>query len=103
MPITNPAGAGKLIKIGQYTSDDAVDRQITTGFKCSCVLLIGFDAVATPTFAVIMPNQAVRDTGGDITTGVILHATDGFRVGVTDHNYFNRGSTNVQHYWAISE
>ncbi|GAG61600.1 unnamed protein product, partial [marine sediment metagenome] len=36
-----PAAAGVTVATGSYTGDESNDRQITTGFKCSMVILIG--------------------------------------------------------------
>ncbi len=95
------AGAtGASIAAGTYAGNNANNRQIAVGFKCSLIILtdqsneywICFDAaynlrmLDTPTL-----NMASADC--------LLHATDGF---VVDQSFANATGT-TYYYWAISE
>lgn len=100
--ISNPARA-RLIKTGTYTGDGTAARQISVGFKCSCVWIA---TLTTPQRAFIIPSITVTDTNAahntDDTTDIHLHATDGFVVsdlGTVNLNF----STEPYYYWAIGE
>ncbi len=95
------AGGGATIATGTYTGNDGNNRQITTGFKCSLVIL--YSPWSTKVLAVMMP-----DGGAEVATAVFgmtggsgLHATDGFVVYHTTD--FINEDTIVTPYWAISE
>ena len=97
-----PAGGGPTIATGTYTGDGTTDRQITTGFKCSLVNI--FDITGAEELILIIPNSAIYVTAeaNDGTTNLALHATDGFRVGITNQAFGNNNG-DTHYYWAISE
>jgi len=89
------------VATGSYVGNDADDRQITTGFKCSLVIIIG-------TYQGIMiPNATLTKTSAthfvDDVAAQYLHATDGFVVAkTTPTNSLNKNAV-VYYYSAISE
>lgn len=97
------------IVAGSYTGDDAASRQITTGFKCSSVLI---SRGSHAEMMVILHGEGSSAHGTsspyheDIDTEI--HATDGFTVTDSAIAVFggavatNKGSI-VFDYWAISE
>ena len=94
--------AGKSISTGNYTGDGTTNRQITVGFKCSMVILLGL--YSTFRGATMLANHSIITaiTGEQFTTMLGLHATNGFVVGKTHSAYFNTNAV-VHYYWAISE
>ena len=99
MGLTNPAGAAPRIASGQYTGDDADNRQIVTGWQCSMVI-IKRAANATQS-AMMLAGESWKLN--DLTTlagGSGLHATDGFIVYTTGDSLNHVGVT--YNYWAIS-
>lgn len=89
--------AGKSIATGNYTGNGADNRQITTGFKCSLVILtwtLSSSRIVIPTALAIDIADGVSDI-----TDVALHATDGFEV---DNQWMNSNAV-TYYYWAISE
>ncbi|MBA7481125.1 hypothetical protein ES707_16595 [subsurface metagenome] len=100
MPIHNPpvvVGA-KQIATGSYTGDGTVGRQITTGFKCSLVILFRVTSPGVTVCWVAIPNATRQFDGASATGDLALHATDGFTVGGAGN-----GNTFPFYYWAISE
>jgi len=95
---------GASIATGSYTGNDAGDRQITVGFKCSMVIFRNFtDQLEVDTW-VLIPNASWSFAGTEATANIALHATDGFTVniGSASPNYGNE-SGETYYYWAISE
>ncbi len=84
---------------GSYTGDGTADRQITTGFKCSFVIIQTSSASNRFT---LVPSFTIRDTGAadnlDDTTNTYLHASDGFVVGSNSNT-----DGNTYYYWAVKE
>lgn len=87
------------VATGTYTGNDTDDRQITTGFKCSMVLLM---SEATVIMWIAMPDGTLQQRGGTTAhvTDLLLHATDGF---VVDQVDANRPVYDPYNWWAISE
>ena len=100
MPISNPA-IGRQVVSGTYSGTGVDDRQITTGFKCSCVLLFASTGAVRYTWLIMPDGTARHDSSGDLTsvTDALLHATDGF---VVDENMANNASYDPYDWWAIS-
>lgn len=97
--------AGKSIATGSYAGDSTDGRQITVGFKCSLVIIIGLDYAVR---GVMIPNATITDTNGvdnrDDTSSEYLHATDGFVVAYGGAgNVPLNVSGRTYYYWAISE
>lgn len=92
----------RTIATGNYTGDNADDRQVTVGFKCSLVIV---HTIATPRFFMAYQTATHNLYLGEPATiqvdsvDCILHATDGF---VVDRFWANDGGE-VYYYWAISE
>lgn len=88
---------------GNYTGNQTV-RQITTGFKCSMVIIL-IAGVSDYYLAVLIPNLALAiksAASSDRTAATHLHATDGFTLG--DNSVLDMNTTDkVYYYWAISE
>ncbi|MBA7543925.1 hypothetical protein ES705_36269 [subsurface metagenome] len=99
MVLNNPRKSPMSIKTGSYTGDAGDDRQITTGFKCSLVVLINADYTVC---AILIPgiSYAVKTTPILLAGGTALHATDGFTVYHTT-DLMNAG-TKAYYYWAIA-
>lgn len=92
---------GKSITTGTYTGDGGSDRQITTGFQCSMVILWNqTDAVAADTYIITFVS-IFSFAGVSHTNDITLHATDGFTVGQTAADPTNENG-DVYRYWAIS-
>jgi len=92
----------RTIATGNYTGDDATDRQITTGFKCSLVIVINFTGSIKGCWIAIPSITGRAATTIDRTAEVSLHATDGIVVGEAGTDAGNE-SGEVYYYWAISE
>jgi len=89
----------RTIATGNYTGNDGNDRQITVGFKCSMVVILG-DSESI--HAVIVPSRGCHiDDGFIFTGGTALHGTDGFVVSYTTDTM--NAAPSVYYYWAISE
>ena len=89
------------LKSTGYSGNDGGSRQITTGMKCTLVLIVDM----TTTFWVFLyfPNVGLTmtDSGGAFTDEVstnYLHASNGFVV-ETGNNI----SPRTYYYWAIGE
>lgn len=89
--------AGKEIATGSYSGNDADNRQIATGFKCSLVLLARSDVLTR--CRICYPSITYQVDTGTAKTDCLLHATDGF---VVDRVAMNE-TTRTFYYWAISE
>jgi len=99
MPIFNPPTVPR-IATGTYTGNAADGRQITTGFKCSMVVIITFATLngRISRIWVAIPNITkveAQDTGG--TGEVSLHATNGFVVNAL----YSNANLITYYYWAI--
>lgn len=92
--------SARTVATGSYTGDGTDNRQITTGFKCSFIVLSS--SISARRWTVI-PNISIYDlvgAGGNVvTTDCLIHATDGFEV----DNLYANANTQVYRYWAISE
>ncbi len=99
-----PASAGgATIATGSYTGDDVITgRQITTGFKCSAVIIFNATDIQALECCIAIPSAGRTFTGTAVTTSVKPHATDGFIVGHYNKASFN-DSGEIFYYWAISE
>lgn len=91
------AAAGVAVVTGSYAGNSANDRQITTGFKCSLVLV--FHLTYPQHSRICMPNATIEIKAGAAKTDLLLHATDGFVVDQVDLNF----SGETYYYWAIGE
>ncbi|MBA7663907.1 hypothetical protein ES703_71955 [subsurface metagenome] len=128
MPINNPAASDaaaliaihaaindahhtpptpRVIDTGSYVGDGAANRQITTGFKCSKVMVMSNAQRGIVAVVFAGGNKTLNMT--DIanqrqTPGICveLHATDGFLVNV-DPDYGYNVNSETFRYWAISE
>jgi len=90
----------RKVDTGSYTGDNADNRQITTGFKCS-IAYVKRRANTTQNM-IAHANESFK--WSDLTTltgGSALHATDGFIVYKTTDN--TNLTTVTYDYWAISE
>lgn len=99
-PVAEDKPSPRIIVTGTYTGNDADNRQITTGSKCSMVIVLSNGT--QDEIVVFIPNRVtmVADSGCAIRGTLSLHASDGFVVhGSTDPN----ASGIVYYYWAISE
>lgn len=86
----------KQVATGTYTGNNANDRQITTGFKCSMVVVLSPDESYYT--GIILAGFSIRlDSGAEQPN--YLHASDGFNV---YKDYLN-ATGSVYTYWAISE
>ncbi|GAI43060.1 unnamed protein product [marine sediment metagenome] len=92
--------AGKSIATGSYTGNGDVGRQITTGFKCSCVIIANTTDANQSGY--IVPGGSVSQFSSPEEADGALHASDGFTVGHTAGRHLNLGG-NSYRYWAISE
>jgi len=96
MPLWTPTR--KLVIVtGSYVGNDSDDRQISTGFKCSKVIIIagGWNWIVLPGVTTYFK------TGGVTTvTDALLHASNGFVVDQINANGSATGGT--YYYWAIS-
>lgn len=96
-----PAG-GATVATGTYSGNGADDRQITTGFKCSLVLLFWEDykrmwmVYTTGGFRAYF---AATSTLTKDPTDLTLHASDGFVVDAASAN----SDATAYSWWAISE
>lgn len=95
----------KTIATGSYVGNASNNRQVTTGFKCSLVIIIAQAAgsLAAGHIWVLIPSiSADADTSPATVipaADAVLHGTDGFEV---DEDHANEtGAT--YYYWAISE
>ena len=95
------AAAAKKIATGSYTCNETDDRQITTGFKCSFVLIMRGGAATTSGLIFLIPSMGKNAGGVEDTADNYLHATDGFVVS-SDGINGNYG-TSINYYYAISE
>ena len=97
--------APKKTATGGYTGNGADDRQITTGFKCSCVIIQNTDKANSR--AVIIPNMALIDGSAtdnkEETAKHYFHATDGFVVSCTWSDVDLNFNGSEYYFWAISE
>jgi hypothetical protein len=108
-------GSGPTIVSGSYTGNGGNGRQITIGFKCSHVIIMGGPGGIVADWSLI-PSYTVYHEGYQTATGIqamtyndtsntYLHASDGFVVSnnkagaIVGSNY----SSGVYYYWAISE
>lgn len=94
----------RTIDTGSYTGNDAVDRQITTGFKCSLVIIIKstFDKQWTALVASCVCHAVVDPFHTSVEHLVRLHASNGFYVSGDTIAGANE-SPDTYDYWAISE
>lgn len=104
------AAAGAQVATGSYTGDGTANRQITTGFKCSRVVIMGGRKSCQWE---IIPDISFYHTALDTPLHCIdsayswLHASDGFVVNKgcgNNANYYGANeNTYTFYYWAISE
>ena len=96
--------AKKQIATGTYTGNGAAGRQITVGFKCSCVIIQGVTNVTRHTLVPLMTVQDAIDTvtedNVNDTVNCYLHATDGF---VVSNVGWSNNAGLTYYYFAISE
>lgn len=96
--------AGKSIVAGSYTGDGTNGRQITTGFKCSMVIVQSDIVDGAIVRATMLQGFTCKDTSAahdtDITTTSYIHASDGFVVSTS--NSLNE-TDKTHYYFAISE
>jgi len=96
---TNEVISARPIITGSYSGDDADDRQITTGMKCTRVCITQDGNAGN---WVMIPGDARSGwTGALLAGGSELHATDGFTVYQTTDAINAVGQT--YRYWAIGE
>jgi len=89
---------GREVADGNYAGNMGDDRQITTGFICSCVIIHStntVNAMMIPNRAWSMEDCAIKAGGSE------LHATDGFTVYQTGDSLNETGFT--YYYWAIGD
>lgn len=95
--------SGKSIATGNYTGNDGEDRQITTGFIPSLVIII---TLAAGRLGILIPNATLAgdqtNEPADDTAAHYMHASDGFVVSKTGTRNLN-ADTVVHYYFAISE
>lgn len=96
------AGVGAAVTTGSYTGNETA-RQITTGFKCSMVIVLSAEDANGSTAAswILLPSLTIRHSSGstnDQANRLWLHATDGFSVSTATWGN-DTGST--YYYWAI--
>lgn len=98
MPLNNPQRV-RNVATGNYPGDNANDRQITTGFKCSFVMI---QCDYAHTRWTMVPNRTVKDSDSAhnvSASDALLHADNGFVVDKDDANL-----TGLTYwFWAISE
>jgi len=97
--IANLLAGGATIATGSYTGNDADDRQITVGFKCSMVIVSGFTSHFWIVYGASGTIHQINDTTTLNKTDVLLHGTDGFVVDRINANFVD----NTHYYFAISE
>ena len=91
------------IASGSYSGNDNQDRQITTGFKCSHIILFR-DAPTSANCWVAIPNSTRTFTGTqDHSSELSIHASNGFLCGGPGSGYLGNESGETYKYWAISE
>lgn len=95
---TGTAVPDPSIATGSYVGNDGAARQITTGFKCSCVIILHLTSADWN--SLLIPSAAVTINGVALAV-TALHATDGFVVDAVADN--TNHSANTYYYWAISE
>ncbi len=90
------------IATGTYTGNDADNRQITTGFKCSMAVVWANYGLGEWWFTIGTKNMYfISGVYPDLDLeDLTLHATDGF---VVDHAKANESPVGTYNYWAISE
>lgn len=102
MIINNPA-AGTAITAGSYAGDNADDKQIAVGFKCSLVII--WKPSASKSTAMLISINAANcfliSTQALESIGTKLDPTDGFRVRETTDRYNTTGTT--YNYFALGE
>ena len=92
----------RTVASGSYTGNDGDDRQVTTGFKCSLVIVLAITTGSNNECGIFIPNRVTSVASGEVLYGgSALHATDGFTVYQTG-DLLNH-ATDVYYYWAISE
>ncbi len=104
------APATKSIATGTYVGNGTNGRQITLGFKCSLVIIMGFPTGYWYSQWTLIPSKTmehyISTTGHyDDTADQYLHATDGFVVSAAGAGGGGGGANcnNVTfYYWAIS-
>ena len=96
--VSNPRLSPMRIATGNYAGNNANDRQIAVGFKCSMVL-VGRSA-NTMNWRLLPNDPRLLLTGAILAGGSQLHATDGFTVYETTDLFNTTGST--YYYWAIA-
>lgn len=99
------AGGGPSIATGSYVGNGSGNRQITTGFKCSMVVLLNVTDEGESNSWILIPN-AITELGGIYDTDKFLfpHATDGFVVQYAGASQaYGNEDGDIYHYWAISE
>lgn len=100
-------GGGATIATGIYAGNNGNSRQITTGFKCSFVLVASplWDylcmSIATDV-GIFIRTTLTTDVYDAISTRMLLHATDGFIVDNSGSASINKSGA-FYPYWAISE
>ena len=93
-------GGGATMATGTYSGDTTDNRQITTGFQCSLVIIFGVGQ--TGRRIIVMPNQVCFiDDGTNPSGHVVLHGSDGFEVSDNTPKYMNNNG-GTYYYWAIS-
>lgn len=97
MKVSNPAPARGLVT-GMYTGDGGATRQVTTGFKCSFVVIYVVGQIGS---SVLMFSTISVDPDGanDQSAFIQLHATNGIDILANTYNWVAR----EYHYWAIAE
>ena len=95
-------GIVKTIATGSYGGNDTGGRQITTGFKCSLVIIARTGAYGWT----LIPSNSIEHKPvsayhADLTGTIALHASDGFTLGNDLHGANKSGDT--FYWWAISE
>lgn len=97
-----PTG-GATVATGSYTGNQTA-RQITTGFKCSIVLVQTTDGQNGDEVFFLFPasltNRIYSVSVEDRTADIYLHATDGFSLANTQTA---NKTASTYYYWAISE
>jgi len=95
---------GGTIVTGSYVGNNTDDRQITTGFKCSMVIIqyTKYQWTLIPSSCVYHADSSPYHHAYGIYLN--LHATDGFVVGdVSHYGKTANKSGDTYYYWAISE
>lgn len=89
----------RRVATGMYSGNDGSNRQISTGFKCSLVII---HCPTSATRRIIIPDLTIKDDSSAhnlATVDAVLHATDGFEV---DHPSSNQTGRDY-YWWAITE